>query len=63
MKYSIQLFACLSAAATMSILSGCGKSGTSPSKQNGATTIMRPVSSTFVQTGGNANNRSVHLRQ
>ncbi|TSJ41040.1 hypothetical protein FO440_15005 [Mucilaginibacter corticis] len=41
------------------VFSGCGKSGTSPSKTNtgtttqtGTTTTQYPVTSTFVQTGG-----------
>jgi len=52
MKHSIRLSAILIPVVLLSVLSGCKKSGTSPSKQIGATTIIRPVSSTFVQTGG-----------
>jgi len=48
MKKIVYLFAALA----LIHLSSCKKSGTSPSKKNGSTTAMYPVSSTFVQTGG-----------
>jgi hypothetical protein len=51
MKHITSCFAFLIIVA--SVLSGCGKSGTSPSKpKGGTTTAMYPATSTFVQTGG-----------
>jgi hypothetical protein len=47
MKKIVYLFATLAFIA----FGSCKKSGTSPSKKNGSTVSMHPVSSTFIQTG------------